>query len=95
MTTEAPEGREPSRVVELTRQGAILRRIADLETTIARQRIMCSDLSARGLPTVEVDRIIDILIVSLEFVRNLHATVDSGRAVRDEHRASVKAASSA
>ena len=89
MTTEAPEGREPSRVVELTRQGAILRRIADLETTIARQRIMCSDLSARGLPTVEVDRIIDILVESLEFVRNLQATADSGRG------ASVKAASSA
>jgi hypothetical protein len=54
---------------------------------------MCADLAARGLPTVEVDRIIDILVVSLQFVRNLQATADSGRGPRDERRAAVKAAS--
>ena len=90
MTIEAGGGRELSRPVEPARQGAILRRIADLETTIARQRIASADLSARGLPTVEVDRIIDILVVSLEFVRTYKAAMDIGN---EESRAPARTVS--
>jgi hypothetical protein len=56
----------------------ILRRIADLETVIAQQRSASSHLSAQGLPTHEVERIIDILISSLQLVRNSQAALGDG-----------------
>ncbi len=78
MKLAADRGHERSQFAEVAREAATLRRIADLETTIARQRTASSDLSARGLPTVEIDRIIDILVVSLELVRCVQAAMDDG-----------------
>jgi hypothetical protein len=94
MTIEPGGERELPRLAELARQGAILRRIADLEATIARRRVASLDLSSRGLPTGEVDRTIEILVVSLEFVRSVQAAMDGGAAgVRDERRNLAKSAS--
>ncbi len=72
-----PGGHETSRLAERARQGAVLRRIADLETTIARQRTASAQLALGGLSTLEVDRIIDILVMSLEFVRSVQAAMET------------------
>ena len=50
-----------------------LRCIADLETVIERQSAVRSDLSAQGLATRDLDRIIDILVCSLQLLRGYHA----------------------
>jgi hypothetical protein len=52
-----------------------LRRIADLEAVIERQSAARSNLSAQGLPTLEIDRIIDVLVGSLQLIRGYHAAL--------------------
>jgi len=91
VTIDDGGGRDVRPLADLVRQGATLRRIADLETTIARQKIASSHLSAQGLPTQEVERTIDILVWSLQFVRNYHAAMDPDGGRREETRAPVKA----
>jgi len=67
-----------------------LRRIADLETVIAQQKSASSDLSAQGLPTHEVERIIDILVSSLQLVRDCQTALGDGSGP-DPARESAKA----
>jgi hypothetical protein len=87
------EADELRALAEVVRQGAARRRIADLEATIARQKIASSHLSAQGLPTQEVERIIDILAWSLQFVRSYQAAMDHDSRLADEARAPAKAIS--
>ena len=53
-----------------------LRRMADLETVIKRQSAARSNLSARGLATPELDRIIDVLVGSLQLLQGYHAAIE-------------------
>jgi len=91
LTIDDGGGRESRPLAETVRQGATLRRIADLEAVIARQRSASLRLSAQGLPTQEVERIIDILVCSLQLVRDCQAAIDGSPA--DETPVSLKAIS--
>jgi hypothetical protein len=91
-TTIDDEGRRESPPpAETARQSATRRRIADLEAMIARQRNASLRLSAQGLPTQELERIIDILVCSLQLVRDCQAATDNDSGPRDEIPVSVKA----
>jgi hypothetical protein len=72
--------REPRAPAETARHAATARRIADLETMIVRQKDVRLHLSVQGLPTIEVERIIDILVCGLQLVRDCQAAVDGGPA---------------
>ena len=56
-----------------------LRRITELEALIAHHRDASAQLSAQGMPTAEVDRIIDILVSSLQLVRDYNAVIAQRR----------------
>jgi hypothetical protein len=58
-------------------QQARLLRIADLEVMIERQKAASSELSAQGLPTQEIDRIIDILVSSLQLIHGHYRAIEN------------------
>jgi hypothetical protein len=95
MTTTIDDGGrcEPPPLAETARQGATRRRIADLEAMIARQKNATMRLSAQGLPTQELERIIDILVCSLQLVRDCQAVIDNDSGPGDETSVSVEAIS--
>jgi hypothetical protein len=77
ITIDDGGGREPQPTPEIARRAATARRIADLETMIARQKDVRLHLSVQGLPTHEVERIIDILVCGLQLVRDCQAAIDN------------------
>jgi hypothetical protein len=91
ITVDDGAGREPRPMPEIARYAATARRIADLETMIARQKDVRLHLSVQGLPTHEVERIIDILVCGLQLVRDCQAAVDDRPA--EEAPVSLKAIS--
>jgi hypothetical protein len=93
MTVDDGGRREPRPLAETARQGAARRRIADLEAVIAREKTASLHLSAQGLPTHEVERIIDILVWSLQLVRDWQAAIDGDGRLGDEPPISVRAIS--
>ena len=54
-----------------TDRRAVLRRMGDLKSVIARLKGTSSRLSAEGGSTEEIDRIIDILVSTLALIRGL------------------------
>ena len=60
-----------------------LRRIADLQTVIEHQEAARNVLSARGLATGDLDRVIDILVCSLQLLRGYHAAMEDERVERE------------
>ena len=76
MTLGHAEGPEPAPPPAVAGGLATLRHIADLETVIERQNAARSQLSAQGLSTRDMDRIIDILVCSLRLLRGYHAAIE-------------------
>ncbi len=92
-TIDGEAGRGSRPLAETARQSATRRRIADLEAMITRQKNARVRLSAQGLPTQELERIIDILVCSLQLVRDCQAATDNDSGPGDGTAVSVKAIS--
>jgi hypothetical protein len=76
MTMIIGRGHEPVLPRAVADARGTLRRIADLETVIERQSSARHTLSAQGLSTRDMDRIIDILVCSLQLLRGYQAAIE-------------------
>ena len=68
---------EPGTCATRPDQQAMILRIADLESMIEKQKVASSDLSAQGLPTHDIERIIDILVSSLHLIRSHYRAIEN------------------
>jgi hypothetical protein len=70
-----------------TDRRAVLRRMGDLKSVIARLKGTSSRLSAEGGSTEEIDRIIDILVSTLALIRGYHGDLEDDETAPESARA--------
>jgi hypothetical protein len=76
MTIDQRYGDEPTAPRAAADRSGVLRRMIDLKSVIARLKATRSRLSAEGGSTEEIERIIDILVSTLELIRGYHGDLE-------------------